>query len=400
MSKQSFDDEVVNFIDKYLDWIIFIFLVVMSVYVRMKYMPLVDVPGWSDYKEFLQPWVEHYKDLGFVRGLGEGVGDYYIPYNIFLAALAQTKINPIYGIAFFSCLFDYLMAIVIYMIIKTIRNKDGLSSMFSEPYDKCFAIALINLPFVIVDSALWKQYDSIYCTFLLLSIFFWLNEKPNLTFIAVGLAFSFKFQTIFLVPFYLIAYYIKRNFSILHTLWVPFMYLVLGIPAILCGRSVTNTYGIYYRQIEATGGETVVSFPSIWFIGFEEKMFRNIAVFITLMVFAMSLLFVQKYLKDKKINSVVMIHIAAWSVMTAVEFLPGMHERYDYLAVLLVAFISVLYNKNLLIPALIMLISNNFSYGRLLIQRGAELYPFVAICYFVAYILVSYDLYKQVSNIN
>ena len=82
--KHSLDDKIVGFVDKYLDWIIFAFMLVMSIHIRLKYTPLIEVPGWSDYKEFLQSWVEHYANLGIVRGLGEGIGDYYIPYNLFL----------------------------------------------------------------------------------------------------------------------------------------------------------------------------------------------------------------------------------------------------------------------------------------------------------------------------
>lgn len=396
--KHSLDDKIVGFVDKYLDWIIFAFMLVMSIHIRLKYTPLIEVPGWSDYKEFLQSWVEHYANLGIVRGLGEGIGDYYIPYNIFLAILAQTGINPVYGISFFSCAFDYIMALVIYNIIRVIRNKEGVISIFSEKFDKCIAIALINLPFVIINSALWKQCDSIYCTFLLLSILYFIKEKPNLTFIMLGIAFTFKFQAVFLIPFYIIAYYIKRNFSIIHTLWVPFMYLITGLPAIFCGRSITNTYGIYYRQIVATGGETVVSFPAIWFIGFQEKMFRDMALLVTLMIFAMSMLFIQKNLKGKNVSAVFMLSIVVWCIMTAVEFLPGMHERYDYLAVLLISCISVFFNKRLLIPALIMNICCDFSYGRLLTQTGGEYYPIIAIAYFVAYVWVSYELYKHASD--
>lgn len=290
------------------------------------------------------------------------------------------------------------MAVAIYLIMRLLREQRTACGFWAAGYDKCVALGIVNLPFVIVDSALWKQCDSIYSAFILLGIFFFLKERPNLTFIMIGLAFSFKFQTVFIVPFFVIAYYLKKNFSMLHVLWVPAMYLITGLPAIICGRSLTNTYGIYYRQMNSTNGETVVSFPSIWFVGFSEKMFRHIGVFVTLMVFAATLVFVKKYIKDvngKAVDGAYWLMLAGWCVMTEAIFLPGMRERYDYLAVVLVSFVAVAYRKRIIVPAVIMNLCSNYSYGRLLTHTGEQYYPVAAIAYFAAYCWVTRELWRE-----
>lgn len=398
--RKAFDNKLVEIIDKYMDWIIFAFLLVMSVHIRIKYTPLVDVPGWSDYNAFLAPWVEEYHKLGFVGGLSTAIGDYYIPYNVFLAIVGQLGVNPASAISFFSCFFDGVMAVAMFLIVRCLRAKDLACGFWAERFDKCFCLTLINLPFIIVDGALWKQCDSIYSAFILLGLFFFLKERPNLTFIMIGLAFSFKFQTVFIIPFFVLAYYLRKNFSILHVLWIPVMYLITGLPAIFCGRSITNTYGIYYRQINSTGGATVVSFPSIWYIGFQEQMFRHIGIFVALMIFAGALVFAKFKLQDaasgkQVLNGAFWLTLAGWSIMTAVEFMPGMHERYDYLAVVLISFVAIAYRRQLLLPALIMNLCSNYSYGRLLTQTGEQYYPLAALAYFVAYCWVSYSIFDN-----
>lgn len=393
--RTGFDDIIIYFIDKYLDVIIFVFLFLISLHIRIKYTPLVALPGWSDYSTFLKPWVEEYAKLGIVKGLSTEVGDYYIPYNIILAVISTTGATPVYGISFISCLFDYVIAIALYLIMRELRKCSPALLMLPAKYDKCLALAIINLPFVIVDSAIWKQCDSIYSAFILLALYFFIKERPNLTFIMIGLAFSFKFQTIFVVPFFILMYYLKRNFSLLHVLWVPGIYLLTGLPAILCGRSITNTYGTYYRQMMSTGGETVVSFPGIWFIGFQEKMFRHIAILVTMLIFIAAVIFAQQYLKKKSIDTVSLLYFAAWCIMTSVEFLPGMHERYDYLAVLLISFLAITGKKSLIIPAIVMNLCSNFSYARLLTQTNEQFYPLAALFYFAAYCFITFDLCKS-----
>lgn len=121
-------------------------------------------------------------------------------------------------------------------------------------------------------------------------------------------------------------------------------------------------------------------------------------MFVALMVFATALVFVKKYIKDvkgKAVDGAYWLMLAGWCVMTAVIFLPGMRERYDYLAVVLVSFVAVAYRKRIIVPAIIMNLCCNFSYGRLLTQTGEQYYPVATIAYFVAYCWVTYELYRE-----
>lgn len=86
--------------------------------------------------------------------------------------------------------------------------------------------------------------------------------------------------------------------------------------------------------------------------------------------------------KGNAFDKVFMLTLAGWCIMSAVKFLPGMHERYDYLAVVLLSFVAIAYRKRTIIPAIIMNLCSNFSYGRMLTQTGEQYYPLAAIAYF------------------
>ncbi|KXK11697.1 MAG: hypothetical protein UZ14_CFX002002665 [Chloroflexi bacterium OLB14] len=51
------------------------------------------------------------------------------------------------------------------------------------------------------NSTGWGQIDSLYTSFLLLCVYFLLKEKPFYAMLMFGVAFSFKSQSVFLLPF-------------------------------------------------------------------------------------------------------------------------------------------------------------------------------------------------------
>ena len=58
--KKKISGACARVIDKYTEWIVFAFLLVISVVIRIKYAPVVNNNnGLTDYNTFLGPWVEH-----------------------------------------------------------------------------------------------------------------------------------------------------------------------------------------------------------------------------------------------------------------------------------------------------------------------------------------------------
>lgn len=64
----------------------------ISLYARIVMIPNCVLS--ADYNNFIVPWVNKYRELGIVNGLAEKVGDYYVPYNVLLAVIAQLPCEP------------------------------------------------------------------------------------------------------------------------------------------------------------------------------------------------------------------------------------------------------------------------------------------------------------------
>lgn len=67
------------------------------------------------------------------------------------------------------------------------------------------------LPTIFINSAHWGQMDALYTLFIIISLFFFLKEKPLLGMLAYALSFSIKIQTIFFIPFLVILFLKKKS---------------------------------------------------------------------------------------------------------------------------------------------------------------------------------------------
>ena len=72
------------------------------------------------------------KEFGFVNGLAQEIGDYYVPYNSFLAAISLFNIEPCYPIVILSSIFDYLIVFAVYKFSALFLNSGSVySPLFS-----------------------------------------------------------------------------------------------------------------------------------------------------------------------------------------------------------------------------------------------------------------------------
>ncbi len=377
------EKKILGFIEVNLDKIVFGLLILISVYLRYKYTPLVNITnGGSDYKSELVPWVNYYREHGVIDGLVNGNDDYYVPYNLLLALASRFDIEPLWFIAPFSYIFDFLMAYYLYKIIRLVFLKE-----IDSKVAKCCAAFSLMIPMVVANSAIWKQCDSVYVALIFGGIYYLFTQKYNLSFIMIGIAFAFKLQTILILPFLIIAYYVLKEFSVLKFLWIPGMYLIAGLPAIFCGKRITRTYGAYYRQMNQYGAMTINT-PNIYNIGFTEYMYHHVAMALTIMIFAFLVLMI--YLKKPKFDHALLFYLAGWSAMTCFEFLPSMHERYDYLAIMLLTYVAICYRKRIIPAVLIMHLTSACTYGKFLYSFEVN-YMVLSIAYLIAYVFISWD---------
>lgn len=146
-----------------------------------------------DYQTFLAQWAAFFRNNGGFAALKEPVGNYNVPYLYFLAAISYLPIPDLYLIKIGSIMCDVLLA----------WGGFRLTRQFTRDYSPapliCFSI-LSLLPTVILNGACWAQCDSLYTALILLSLSAIWEKRPKTSVLLLALAFSFKLQTVFLIP--------------------------------------------------------------------------------------------------------------------------------------------------------------------------------------------------------
>ena len=78
------------------------------------------------------------------------------------------KIEPLFLIKFVSIIFDYVCAIYSLKIVYKLTNKNILLSLIAYA-------SVLFLPTVMLNGAMWGQCDSIYTSFILISLYYLLD---------------------------------------------------------------------------------------------------------------------------------------------------------------------------------------------------------------------------------
>lgn len=300
-----------------------------------------------DYVKSLLPWYEELKASGSLRGLAKYHGDYNIPYVTLLYFLTWIPVEPIISIKMSSILFDYLLAFLVMAMMREIApaEKEDVYGIIA------YGLILLN-PVSVINSGYLAQCES---TWAFLAVYaFWLIWKghPSWGMLFFGLSFAIKPQGIFILPIILVYYFKKKKFTILHLLWAPVGVQLTCILAILGGCE----FGVFIRFFRMMMGHypyVYYYYPNIWTFLKEAPyyVFGKVAIFST---FAVLALFAVLYIKSREeISLYHMLFYVTWTTMTCAMLLPCMHERYNYLAeVLLLA--CAIREKRYRLPALVL----------------------------------------------
>lgn len=373
------DRKIFQLADKYWKQLAMLVLLLFSFLIRRS---MFKVQGEAlDWGVYLAPWIQEYRELGF-KGLGHIIGDYYIPYNIILAIIAQLPFPDYYSVALVSYLFELGMSFELYLLAKKHLNYSSFNAAF-------IAILVLFLPITFLGSSYWKQCDAIYTFFSLAGIRHLLSNRPNKGLIMVGLALSFKLQAVFILPFCCYLYFKKRNIPLLSFLWIPGIFLLSGLPAILFGRSVTSTYGAYLTQVHSSRFMSINS-ANIWAFVPEGLDLYGAAI---ILCFSL-LLACYVALYPRRQNEKDLLILASWTVITCFMFLPAMHERYDFVGLILL-YLCAFGGHFLWVSALLMHLVSMLTYLEYLLQLTYSI-PVMSCFYLAGYVILTYKMLTSV----
>ena len=339
--KTPLDRALWKLIDEHMTELVIALLILVSVLIRALLAPNTELS--PDYTFYCLDWVNKYREMGIAGGLSITMGDYYTPLNLMYASCALFDCEPWLPLAIYSCTFEYIGTYFLYRILKLLLEEKGAAGAGKRA--ALAAVLTLFLPHTIINSALWKQCDSIYFCFILISLWEMLREKYAAGFVFLAVSFAVKLQAVFYIPFYVAMYIAKRKYSIFNFFWIPAVYLIAGIPAVLCRHGLRATYLTYLYQTQegvTEGYGMTAYYPNVYVFGLDDHydLLSTPAVLLTLALLMALALMINRFRSGLNMQNMVLVCcVLAW---TCLMWLPSMHERYDYGIVILITALSLL----------------------------------------------------------
>ena len=371
---------------KLIDWIdehrMVLFMVIMTALALLIRSFSLDLE-LSDAQKSLLPWFEAIQEGGGFAALATQEGDYNIAFQVLIALMTYLPFDPLRMYKYLSYLFDFAMAIGVAGFIYDLTDRS------SRLLPAIGYAAVLFLPSVVTNSEMLAQCDAIYTCFVIWSLWFLYRKRFLGSFVLLGLGFSFKIQTLFILPFFLMYYVREKKFSLLHFLFLPLMLYITSLPALIAGRDWLSPLEIYLHQTEKYDA-MYLNFASFWSLVTEEYyVYKDVAIVLTIAIFGMMLI----WLMEKKISLAAkqnFLSLACWSVWTCVLFLPAMHERYSYLLDILLILLVMIYHSYCGYAVIASVISI-IQYGGFLNGIHIDV-KYLAVVYLAAYCLFTWKM--------
>ena len=276
-----------------------------------------------DYNIYLSQWVAELRKTEGLSGLALAVGDYNVPYLYLLLAIAKGTKHDLYWIKMVSVLFDLLLAwFVSRMVAKWAKHPAAPLAAFA---------VTMAVPTVLLNSAYWSQCDGVYAALLAGTLFMALEGKSRRAWLFLALAFSFKLQTVFFLPTFLLLL-VSKKIKWQHIWIFPAAFLGTLLPAVIAGRSLIDTLAIYANQTASYEGYLVLNAPTFYRLFGNENEFAlfNMAALLLAGAAAAGLLALLWRRRDRLEDR--WIDVAYAFALLLPFLLPKMHDRYFYLS--------------------------------------------------------------------
>lgn len=370
-----------------VDLLFLICLCVFGILIRVELYPILS----ADYYGFLELWMNEIREFGGWGSLGHQISNYTSPYMYLMCLVSYLTKNSLYGLKTVSVIFDYVAAFAMFLLVYELTGQVRRSMVGMA--------AVLLCPTVWINSAYWCQCDVIYTSFLLLALLCFFKGHSRKCMIFVGIAFSFKLQALFFLPFLILMWLKRKTIQLRHVIYLPVMYVLTALPAWLAGRSLQELLLIYVEQ-SGTYPWGTLEYPNLYALlgevmpdAYHADEVSGAGIWLTIIL--LGVLAYLLYVKKIVITNQMAVTIALCSVALIAYTLPHMHDRYGFLVDLLAILYGVLDHRKLFCTVGFVLVSL-LSYIPYLL--GIHLVPivYVAIGFLVLIVLVFYDLYKQI----
>lgn len=383
----SFEKKALEFIQRHIAIFILVAGFLAGVILRIAARNFVSDDAYT----YLLSWYDEIKAGGGLKALGTQVGNYNVLYQFIIALFTYLPIPALFAYKGLSMFFDLALALLLGYIVYRESDKEINKSVTA------FLLVWLS-PVVLLNSSFWSQCDSIYCFFTVLALYLLYRQKHIASFIILGVALSFKLQTLFVLPFFLFIYFYKKNFSILHFLITPAVMWVSSLPAIFAGRGIFTAFTIYSNQADDYGC-LVMNYPSFVLTmayDYQQEHYstvKTIALVLTLASLAGWMIYMLA--KKKELDGKLYLSFAILLTYTTVFFLPCMHDRYGYVYEIL-ALLLIFKNKKTIIPCIFLQLISLITYSNFLFHVSLSL-EVLEVVNFLVYGVYGYLFVKSTS---
>lgn len=299
------------------DLVLVLGVTILSMLIRLEVKHVIS----GDWTTWWEGWFAHLYQDGFHALAGDWY-DYAPPFVYLLWLITVLPVNCMTGFKAMMTGFDFMAAIVAAMIIYEI-TKNRTKSLIG------YAVFMLN-PIYLTNGVLWAQCDMLVMFWILLCVYFFIKECPNMAMLFFGIAFAFKLQPLWLAPM-LIILWVNKKVDLKHFLWLPFCYLIGIIPAWIAGKPLGELLTIYLSQTSAESWSLSLKYSNPYYLIGETNFieeYHTAGVWLALGVFMIVLYYIGR--KKLKINAEFILLLGGFVGILAPFFLPQMHERYSF----------------------------------------------------------------------
>lgn len=300
----------------------------------------------------IHEWYDFLLQNGY-KGLGDGNFSNYPPaylYLLYFATLTHTWLDPFIALKLLPTAFDFISAFAIYKIAHTKYDND--KSLF-------ITALFFILPTVMMNSSSWGQIDSMYGSFLLVCFYLLLSKRPFWAMVAFGIGFSFKAQSIFILPFLGILF-LRKQIRWYDFLSIPVIYLVFAIPTVWLGRSWESILFLYVGQA-GQFVELARYAPNLYILMAGEPLHPGFEIGMSIFFLAMLAWAWVNWRAKPPVTENQLVLTALASAALVPFLLPKMLDRYFYPADLF-SFVTAIFLPELWFFALLFQVSSGLVY--------------------------------------
>ncbi|MCI8477583.1 MAG: conjugal transfer protein TraL [Oscillospiraceae bacterium] len=279
-----------------------------------------------DYQDFLAQWAAFFRENGGFAAIKFPVGNYNAPYLYFMAAISYLPVPDLYLIKLFSILFDVLLAWGGQRLAAVLAGRESSACRYTP-------VLLLLLPTVVLNGSYWGQCDALYGALVVHALACVLGKQPRASVVLLAVAFSFKLQTIFIIPLWC-ALWFSGRVKFAHLWLFPLTYVGTILPALLLGKPLSDTLGIYLGQMEVNN-ELTFNAPSLYQFRpygaqIDESLAARIGICAAFVLVLVLLAFL--FVRRTRLSNETLLAAAVVLTIGVPFLLPYMHDRYFFLA--------------------------------------------------------------------